>query len=172
MQLREWKRFLAELPELPTLVDRVSAPKSKPVFVIGSALSLPENEGHPGVPGVSAVIELVRKRVRKEKPDVNQLQRQLDQAESDGAFTYDAAFRFLRQRRGLDIVNEVVRDAILCARAPSARRLNDDMALEQIPIAGQSRAVRVPSECCWRGSLSGIPGRYYIRHLAPAIATW
>jgi hypothetical protein len=131
MQLREWRKFLSNLPRLDALVDRVSAPESAPVFMVGSALSLPEGKGDPGVPGVRDMVELVRERVDREKLDVKEFQRRLTQADADGASTYDAAFTFLRERRGQDVVNEVIRAAVLRAREPGARRSADPAVLEQ-----------------------------------------
>ncbi len=132
MQLREWRKYLGSLPGLDALVDRVCASKSPPVFMVGSALSLPVAKGAPGVPGVRDMVELViRARIEQERLDLVEFQRQLDQAKRDGDSTYQVAFAFLRSRCGPDIVNEVVRDAVIQARKRGARKLDDDAALQE-----------------------------------------
>ena len=156
MQLREWKKYLAGLPRLDALVDRVSGPGAKPVFMIGSALSLAERRGDRGVPGARAMVELIREHIRREGLDEREFQRGLDHAQGDGASAYDAAFTFLRQRRGQVAVNDVIRDAVLCARKRRPPSSADYVQLEQdLDGWALSRGTRALGEL-----LAQFPGRY------------
>jgi hypothetical protein len=156
MQLREWKKYLTGLPRMDALVDRLSGPEPKSVFMIGSALSLAEGKRGRGVPGVQAMVELIRERIRREGLDEREFQRGLDRAQGDGASAYDAAFVFLRQRRGQEAVNDVIRGAVLNARKRRSRSPTDSALLEQdLDGWALSRGTRALGEL-----LAQFPRRY------------
>src|SRR6201996_46089 len=119
MEPSEWVAFFNALAGMDALIDRVTDPRGKPVFLIGSALSSSDRPEAPGVPGVDGMLALVENRVRRDGLDVSEYHQQLDLARGAGA-RYGAAFRFLSDRRGPGAVNEVIQTAVLRARSPRA----------------------------------------------------
>ena len=96
--------------ESTDLVDRLcnSARNDRAItFLVGSPLSFPDYEGGHGVPGVSGMIDLIRRQF----PDMSKSD--FDQILEGGfADKYRKAFEFLRGRRGQDDVNKIVRAAV------------------------------------------------------------
>jgi hypothetical protein len=131
MDLRQWKRFFTDLPRLDALIGRVSASSRRPIFMVGSGMSLPERPGGPGVPGAAGMVELVRNRLSDDEAALDALNRRLERAEQEVASIYGAAFELLAQWRGSDAVNAVVSDAVRMARLPEARQSDDAIVLEQ-----------------------------------------
>lgn len=95
------------------LIDRlcsVSSTKDRRIILlVGSALSLPDEGSSYGVPGVSAMVELVCRELGPNSEAVSELRRRLGE---DPANRYRRAFEFLLGRRGQDAVNRVVRTAV------------------------------------------------------------
>ena len=94
------------------LVDRLcdaSQRKERPVtFLVGSPLSLPDQEGGHGVPGVSGMIGLLRREFAG-----NNAETEFDQLLGrESANQYQKAFTFLHGRRGQDGANRIVRTAV------------------------------------------------------------
>ena len=84
-------------------------PKAKPVmFLLGSALTMPDGEGQHGVPGVQGVVDLVRSRLKGTEAE-RKMDELVDTADPD---VYQKAFQLLGQSRGQDMVNDVVRTAV------------------------------------------------------------
>ncbi|WP_010490794.1 SIR2 family protein [Pseudomonas sp. S9] len=93
------------------LLERVANSSREIIFFFGSALSLPESEGAPGVPSVVDILSLVEETLIdtpsafasvRDQPDV-------------GA-AYQKAFQQLQAYRGQDAVNEVIRRAVFKSR--------------------------------------------------------
>ena len=91
------------------LVDRLgnSAMRDRAItFLVGSPLSLPDYKGGHGVPGVSGMIDLIRR-------EFSTTETEFDQILKGGlADQYRTAFEFLHGRRGQDDVNRIVRAAV------------------------------------------------------------
>ena len=130
MEFVEWNRYFRGRPRLDALVARASAADRKPIFMVGSGLSLPEEPGGPGVPGTAGMVELVREQVSDDQATLDELNRRLERAEQDNASVYGEAFAFLRDWRGPDAANQVILDAVRMARLPRARQSDDAQALE------------------------------------------
>jgi len=134
---------------------------TKPIaFMIGSALSLPAKRGAPGVPGVSGVIDLVKRAAAdKHHLNVDELNRKLDNVQP--AAQYTTAIKFLLDRVSQDAVNDVVRQAVRLARKdPASDEASSDEDLERdydgwvVPAGGQALAelaVRFPEK--YRGPI-------------------
>ena len=94
------------------LVDRLcNAFNSKDeavVFLVGSAVSLPDHEGGHGVPGVSDIVELVRREFDGTDA-VNDFDRLVN---VETAHSYQKAFEFLNGRRGQDVANKIIRATV------------------------------------------------------------
>lgn len=131
MSLKDWKRYFTAMPGLDALVGRVSASSRKPVFMVGSGLSLPEKRGDPGVSGTAGMIDLIRSRLSDEQTALDALNLRLDQVAKADASVYGTAFELLNTWRGQDAVNEVVSDAVLGARLPGATQSGDPRVLEE-----------------------------------------
>jgi hypothetical protein len=131
MSLQEWRRFFTGMHGLDALVGRVSTSGRKPVFMVGSGLSLPEKRGDPGVPGAAGMIDLIRARLSGDQAALDELNRRLGQVAEEDASVYGAAFELLNSWRGPDAVNKVVSDAVLGARLPGARQSDDAGVLEE-----------------------------------------
>jgi serine/threonine-protein kinase len=84
-------------------------------FLVGAALTAP-HEGQPGVPGVDAMIELVRAQYDADPDAQSWFDTQLAIAESN---RYQAAFRCLDMTHGAEAVNRLIRRAVLRALKPS-----------------------------------------------------
>ena len=77
-------------------------------FLVGSALSLPDHIGRPGVPGVSGMVDLIRREFEGSDAET-----EFDQSlEGESANRYRRAFEFLQGRRGQDVANRIVRTAV------------------------------------------------------------
>ena len=85
------------------------------VFLVGAPLSAPVTTGGPGVPDVKGVIDLIR---REFEDDSQQLQMLNLTVDSAGIMQYQAAFEFLQGRRGPQVANAIIREAVLMARLP------------------------------------------------------
>ena len=94
------------------LVDRLchaSDRKDKAVtFLVGSALTLPDHSGGHGVPGVSGMIDIIRREF-KDSDSQTAFVKSLEGEHSD---RYLKAFEFLYGRRGQDVANKIVRTAV------------------------------------------------------------
>lgn len=100
------------------LLQRLSRPNPpRPhVFLVGCALTMPLGR-HRGVPGTGGVLDLIREHYRAAFPDaLPDFERAL---EGSGANKYQAAFRHLAGRGGLEDANRIVRQAVLQAYAGS-----------------------------------------------------
>ena len=77
-------------------------------FLVGSPLSLPDHVGGHGVPGVSGMIDLIRREF-----ECSDAETEFDQSlKGEAANWYRRAFEFLHGRRGQDVVNRIVRAAV------------------------------------------------------------
>ena len=77
-------------------------------FLVGSAVSLPDHLGGHGVPGVSAIIDLIRAEFQGTDAETefdNSIKNHSDNP-------YQIAFEFLHGRRGQDMVNRIVQPAV------------------------------------------------------------
>lgn len=86
------------------------------VFVVGSALTAPHAPGAGGVPGVDAVIELIKSGFTESR------QEEMVRAIAGSANKYQDAFRFLLGNRGPHAANEVIRKAVASARIDALSR--------------------------------------------------
>lgn len=96
-----------------TLLERVIHASREIVFFFGSALSIPEADGMPGVPNVAGVLALIEARLN-DSPNAFGPVRELH----DVGKAYQKAFEQLQAFRGQDAANEVIRRAVLQARKP------------------------------------------------------
>lgn len=103
------------------LLDRLIHADRELVFFFGSALTIPEGQGAPGVPNVAGVIGLVEDALSDSPGALESASGSKDLGE-----VYRAAFAELQARRGQDAANAVIRRAVLRARKP--------------PISGTSEA--------------------------------
>ena len=94
------------------LVDRLynaSQRRNRPVmFLVGSPLSLPDQDGGHGVPGVSGMIDLIREEFKGSSAEAEFAQL----LDGEPANRYQEAFTFLHGRQGQDDVNRIVRTAV------------------------------------------------------------
>ncbi len=97
--------------------------KQEVVFLVGAPLSAPTNQGEPGIPDVSGMIQLIREEFRGEPSEETALDEAIHAA---GARTYQAAFSFLQGRRGQQTVNEIVTRAVLAAREDASKITSPD----------------------------------------------
>ena len=77
-------------------------------FLVGSPLSIPDHVGGHGVPGVSGMIELIRKEFEGTDAET-EFDQEVKGASAD---RYRAAFNFLQGRRAQEDVNKIVRSAV------------------------------------------------------------
>ena len=94
------------------LIDRLcSAADSRDkavTFLVGSPLTLPDHVGGHGVPGVSGMIDLIRREFEGSEAET-----EFDQSlQGESANRYQKAFEFLHGRRGQDVANRIVRTAV------------------------------------------------------------
>ena len=98
--------------ESADLVDRLfNAAKRKDrdvTFLVGSALSLPDRVGGHGVPGVSDMVDLIRREFEGSDAEAK-FEESLREEPSN---PYQSAFAFLHGRRGQDAANRIVRTAV------------------------------------------------------------
>ena len=78
------------------------------VFMVGSAISLPDHEGGHGVEGVDGIVELVR----REFEGSDALLEFDKQVNEESENRYQKAFEFLHGRRGQDAANGIIRTAV------------------------------------------------------------
>ena len=101
------------------LVDRLCSVSEgndkRVVFLVGSALSLPDHGGGYGVPGVSGIVDLIR----REFAGTDAESEFASQVNSDSAKRYQNAFEFLHGRRGQDWANRIIRAAVWQALNPN-----------------------------------------------------
>lgn len=93
------------------------------VFLVGSPLTAPHEDGAPGVPGVGAMVE----RARAKLPKGNDHQDSTD---------YQEVFTVLQDYAGPDRVNQLIREAVLEAC------VHPDDSVRQEAAAGQETACR------------------------------
>ena len=109
------------------LVDRLgNASKSRGkdvVFLVGSAVTLPDQAGGHGVPGVSDIVELIRKQFSS----TDAICEFEDAISINSENKYQDAFEFLHGRRGQDAANAIIREAVLHA-------INHDNWPSSLPI--------------------------------------
>ncbi|NVZ71744.1 SIR2 family protein [Pseudomonas costantinii] len=107
------------------LLERVANSSREIIFFFGSALSLPESEGSPGVPSVAGILSLVEATLMdtpsafapvRDQPDV-------------GA-AYQKAFQQLQAYRGQDAANEVIRRAVFKSRKVTPSQANTQGTLD------------------------------------------
>lgn len=99
------------------LFSRLLARSSDCVYLVGSAITAPQNPGGHGVPGVAGIIDLIRDEFSR-LDDRQRFERAL---EAEPENHYQAAFRFLHRTRDQDLANAIIRRAVLAARRRSAR---------------------------------------------------
>ena len=76
-------------------------------FLVGSPISMPDNLGGHGVPGVSGMIELIRDEFSGQSSE------EFEQClKNETGSPYQNAFEFLHGRRGQDTANDIVRSAV------------------------------------------------------------
>lgn len=110
------------LPEPPyffdeeALLDRLTAGVIESgrdvVFITGAPLTGPTLEGGPGVADVSGVTELIRNHFSSSPARLADLNTQLENTSNP----YQTAFAFLTGRRGQDVANRIIRQAVWMAR--------------------------------------------------------
>jgi hypothetical protein len=108
-----------ELHSKETLINAALMTKRPVAFLVGSPLSLKDGTG---VPGITAMLDLVRAEIRDRGPFA------LAQFESalsgkSGADEYQVAMKWLGANAGQDAVNEVIANAVLQARNPTSGAL-------------------------------------------------
>lgn len=96
------------------LLERVIHSSREIIFFFGSALSIPESEGTPGVPSVAGILDLVEAKLQDSPSAFASVREQ-----QDAAAAYQVAFNQLQAFRGQDATNEVIRRAVLKARKAS-----------------------------------------------------
>ncbi len=84
-------------------------------FLLGSPVSAPCPADSPGVPDVSGVVELARREFEGQALD------DFQQALNEASNPYQAAFTFLLGRRGADVANQVVKQAVWRSRKRAPR---------------------------------------------------
>lgn len=161
MDLTPWKRHLDHLPGLDVLAKRLERASPRPVFMVGSALSLPESPGAPGVPSAAGMIELIGRRVEAEGLSLDEFWEKVNA--SEGAERYGSAFEYLRWYLGPNLPNEVVRAAVLQARNPGAPTFPREKAYEHDPAGwAVSRGTR---------ALGELLARFRDRYPGPVLTT-
>ena len=94
------------------LVDRLCSAANRKdrnvTFLVGSALTLPDHVGGHGVPGVSGIVDLIRREFEGSDAET-EFDQNLKGASTD---QYQKAFEFLHGRRGQDVANRIVRTAV------------------------------------------------------------
>lgn len=78
------------------------------VFLAGSPLSMPDPEGKHGVPGVSGVIDLIRREFVESNAETVFDQHLVGEATNQ----YQKAFEFLHGSRGQEVANRIVQTAV------------------------------------------------------------
>lgn len=100
------------------LIERIVLSNRPVVFLFGSALTAPVAQRDPGVPGVAAIVEMIRSALGdRTDPALEQAL-----AEGDHSAAYRVGFGALLRRRGQDAVNRIVREAVLEAHRPLSQQ--------------------------------------------------
>ncbi|WP_158620018.1 SIR2 family protein [Corallococcus sicarius] len=116
---------------------QASTHNKKIAFLVGSPLSMQEKADAPQVPGVSAMLQLIRKRIPAQH--LEQFNAEL-KAGKDNAYQW--AMKFLQDRSNRGVANEVIREAVRLARTNPQRdagltdaQLDDDFGGWALPPA-------------------------------------
>jgi tetratricopeptide (TPR) repeat protein len=110
------------------LLDTIEAEERPVAFLVGAPLSMPQGGG-PGVPGVQGMVELVREKLLSKGISVDKFDREI--ADGLASSRYQRAMAFLNKKTSQDVVNEVVRGAVLQARLPGAKASAEPLELEE-----------------------------------------
>lgn len=102
------------------LLERVIHASREIAFFFGSALSIPEASGMPGVPNVAGVLTLIEATL-SDSPQAFAPVRNLQ----DFGEACQTAFERLQAFRGQDVANEVIRQAVVQARKPTTEDLKN-----------------------------------------------
>ncbi len=94
------------------LTDGLQYDNKEVVFVVGSPLTAPEEMGRPGVSTVSQMVSHIREQFPEDSIGRNKFETSI----AASANQYQAAFHFLQGRRGQDVCNQLIRQAVLKAR--------------------------------------------------------
>lgn len=93
------------------LLERVIHSSREIIFFFGSALSIPESDGAPGVPSVAGILDFVEAKLQDSPSAFAPVREQ-----RNAGAAYQIAFNQLQAFRGQDAANEVIRRAVLKAR--------------------------------------------------------
>lgn len=85
-------------------------------FVVGSALTAPQEVGGQGVPGVDGIIDLIGSELTDDE------RQDLSRAIAGASNKYQDAFHFLLGSRGPQVANQVIRKAVAAARLDAVSR--------------------------------------------------
>ncbi|WP_081329250.1 SIR2 family protein [Pseudomonas fluorescens] len=96
------------------LLERVIHASREVVFFFGSALTIPEEEGKPGVPSVNGVVSLIEEELASSPDAFGPVQELVAQRKYGEA--YRLAFSQLHAFRGQDAANRIIRRAVFKAR--------------------------------------------------------
>ncbi|NTX38901.1 SIR2 family protein [Myxococcus sp. CA033] len=116
------------LESLDALVHALSMGRKKIALLVGSALSMADKPGAPGVPGTTEMLKVAQRAVGTE------LQAKFEAAiaQDDGTQKYQHAMRFLLKWHDQQTVNQVVREAVLQSRLdPAASGVRPDQELDR-----------------------------------------
>lgn len=114
--------FFSEDELLDRLTDGVRKTQRPVVFLVGSPISAPPASGEAGVPNVSGVIDLIRAEFTG--VSLAELEAKLGDAENP----YQAAFSHVLARRGQNVVNDLVKQAVWNARRSTTTSLRSAYA--------------------------------------------
>lgn len=118
-----------EFHDETALLDRLSTGLNKRpqevIFLVGAPLSAPLSPDSLGVPGVSGMIDLIRKEFSSDSAELQAFEKEL---RTSGERIYQAAFSFLQGRRGQQTANEIVCRSVLADRKPTAAHPTIDFA--------------------------------------------
>ncbi|RZJ95352.1 MAG: hypothetical protein EOO60_00660 [Hymenobacter sp.] len=127
------------LPPLDALRSalQASTPNKKIAFLVGSPLSMQAKGDSPQVPGVEAMLEIIRNRVPAKH--LEQFDAELKAGKNN---RYQWAMKFLQDRSNRGIANAVIREAVLRARTDprnesglTEAQLDDDFSGWALPPA-------------------------------------
>ncbi|MDQ2137280.1 NB-ARC domain-containing protein [Alcaligenaceae bacterium B3P038] len=115
-----------------SLLDRLKyqleVGKKKVVFLLGSAVSASSN-GSPGVWDVDGIVDRIRAEFSNDRIAELALTREL---ENSGENAYQVSMQFLLGRRGQDVINNMIREAVLMARHDSVEKKTEILNSPQI----------------------------------------
>lgn len=107
------------------LLERVANSSREIIFFFGSALSLPESDGAPGVPSVAGILSLVEARLSDTPSAFSPVRDQ-----PDVGAAYQKAFEQLQAYRGQDAANEVIRRAVFKSRKVTTSQVSTQGTLD------------------------------------------